>query len=522
MHLNCFSRKRISVLAAGAAAVMMLAHTPSASAQAILQNFTGNFAGGSSGSVPSGMSYDNLIPPDTMGAVGTNEYVQFINDGYSVYSKTGVLENAGGTSDNSFWTAAGISSTEAGSIGDPHILFDPSSSRWFASEITTPGGQQTANQFLVAVSNDANPLDGFKGYSYNANPATGSNNLFADFDMLGINSQGIYVGANMFTGNTLAGQDFLTISKSDLIAGAAAPSSTLTYNADYNTYGVGARPVVDQDNGGTASNLGESVLGLGSANNTVLVDTLSGTVGSAVLANNGTVTFTSATALAGAAHQLGGNNTIDTGDNRFSSAVVKQNGIIYSTNTLADPITGLADIHILGIDAATNKIVLDQLITGTGKGTRMGTDSTNLDLYYPSLAINAAGNVVIGYSGSGPNDYASAYAVAGKLAADGASITFGNAFETAAGQGNYNVDIGANRFGDYSATTIDPTNPNNFWTVQEFAIGTNEWGTQITEINTPSSAAPEPAAWATLLLALGAGIALRVRAGKRSSQNAAV
>ena len=512
MHL-----KRISFLAAGAAAVMMLAHLPSANAQTVLQNFTGNFAGGS-GSVPAGMNYDNLIPPDTMGAVGTNDFVQFINDGYSVYSKTGVLENAPGTSDSNFWTAAGISANEASSLGDPRILFDPNSGRWFASEITTPGGQQVANQFLVAVSNDSNPLDGFRGYSYDANPATGSSSLFADFDMLGINSQGVYIGANMFSGKTFTGQDFLTVSKSDLIAGAAAPVSTLTYNADPNIYGAGANPVVDQDNGGAPGNLGEKVLGLGNTNNAVIVDTLSGTAGAATLTRTATDTFGSAANPAGPASQLGGNNTIDTGDTRFSSAIVKQNGIIYSTNTLADPTTGLADIHILGINAATNAVVLDQLVSGTGKGT----GGTNLDLYYPSLAINAAGSVVIGYSGSGPADYASAYAITGALAANGQSINFGNAIETAAGRGNYNVTVGTNRFGDYSATTIDPTNPNNFWTVQEFAIGTNEWGTQITEI---SMAAPVPEASTTLsfglLLTLGAGAALRARAGKRSRQSAA-
>ena len=160
------------------------------------------------------------------------------------------------------------------------------------------------------------------------------------------------------------------------------------------------------------------------------------------------------------------------GDNRYSSTVVKQGGIIYSTQTLADPVTGLADIHILGVSATTNAVVIDQLISGTGKGT----GGTNLDLYYPSLAINASGAVVIGYSGSGPSDYASGYAVTGSLALDGKSINFGSAIETAAGQGTYDVTFGgsSNRWGDYSSTTVDPTNPNDFWTVQEFAIGTNE------------------------------------------------
>ncbi len=451
-----------------------------------------------------------------MGAVGSNNFIQMINGGYSVYSKTGALLNADGTTDSNFWTAAGINSTVASSISDPHILFDPNSNHWFASEITVPSTNN--NQFLVAVSNDANPLDGFKGYSYNANPAANSKNLFADFDMLGINSQGIYVGANMFnTAGNQTSQDILTVSKSGLLAlPASAPTSTLTYRASYTTNGLSARPVVDQDNGGTASNLAESVLGVSSTTYGVAkVDTIGGTAGAATLTNNATVTFTASAAGAGTANQKGGNNTIDTGDDRYSGYVVKQGGIIYAVHTLKDPTTGLADIAIQGVNAATNAKVIDQLITGTGKGT----GGSNLDLYYPSLAINAAGNVVIGYTGSGPNDYASAYAVTGKLATGGGSITFNAPVETAVGQGNYNVTFGgpSNRWGDYSSTTRDPTDPTKFWTVQEFAIGTNDWGTQVTEIGTGAPVAPEPAEVATLsMIGLGFG-GLLLRARKRNA-----
>ena len=294
MHLENYSLKRSSLkpsslLAAGAVAAMLLSVATTASAQTVLQNFTGNITGGS-GTTPAGMSTDEFIPPDTMGAVGTNDYIQLINGGYSVYSKSGVLENANGTTDSNFWAAAGISSTVADSISDPHILFDPSSGHWFASEITVPSTNN--NQFLVAVSNDSNPMDGFKGYAYNANTGTGK--LFADFDMLGINSQGVYVGANMFNAaGNLTSQDILTVSKSSLISEpVAAPTDTLTYKASYVTDGFGARPVVDQDNGGTATNLSESVLGLGiTNNNSAKVDILSGTANAATLTNNATVTF---------------------------------------------------------------------------------------------------------------------------------------------------------------------------------------------------------------------------------------
>ena len=61
-------------------------------------------------------------PPDTMGAVGLNEFVEFVNGAFSVYSKTGVRQSI--ISDKQFWTNAGISPTivNAG-ISDPRINF---------------------------------------------------------------------------------------------------------------------------------------------------------------------------------------------------------------------------------------------------------------------------------------------------------------------------------------------------------------------------------------------------------------
>jgi hypothetical protein len=52
----------------------------------------------------------------------------------------------------------------------------------------------------------------------------------------------------------------------------------------------------------------------------------------------------------------------------------------------------------------------------------------------------------------------------------------------------------ASRWGDYSATSVDPNDPNRFWTIQMYPSGTDEtlgagvWSTQITELITPPPA----------------------------------
>jgi VCBS repeat-containing protein len=103
---------------------------------------------------------------------------------------------------------------------------------------------------------------------------------------------------------------------------------------------------------------------------------------------------------------------------------------------------------------------------------------------------------LIGYTGSGPNDYPSAYGVAGTLVGD--HLQLGDPLLLKAGEGPYLgtfFEAGSPvRWGDYSATTVDPVDPSHFWTFEEWAAddgsGGIEWSTQISEIIFPSKSPP--------------------------------
>jgi VCBS repeat-containing protein len=113
------------------------------------------------------------------------------------------------------------------------------------------------------------------------------------------------------------------------------------------------------------------------------------------------------------------------------------------------------------------------------------------DLYYPSIAANPAGDVVIGFSASSPTEYPSAYAAVGHTVAG--ATTFGALTLLQAGTGNIDlVDSGRTRFGDYSATVPDPSDPYSFWTFQEYAPQHNIWGVNVAQITmTPPTARPQ-------------------------------
>ena len=86
-----------------------------------------NFSGAALGNV-------GIIPPDTMGAIGVDHFVQFVNGRFGVYNKASGALNFGSTaSDATFWNNAGAVWQSA--LSDPRIVYDHASGRWFASQL---------------------------------------------------------------------------------------------------------------------------------------------------------------------------------------------------------------------------------------------------------------------------------------------------------------------------------------------------------------------------------------------------
>lgn len=483
------------LLALGLAAAAPSAHAQAAPAFQVTQNFNGGFTLGVN---------DNFIPPDTMGAVGPTQFGELINGGYAVFSKTGGLVSR--TTDQNFWNAAGVGAAAAPGVFDPRIQYDASSGHWFASELaSSTSAGNINNQLLVAVSKTSDLTQGFNGFAFNTFSGT-SQNFFADFDTLGVNSQGVYVGLNDFT-SAGAGTavSFLAIDKASLISSATSstPTSTLFYDVNPNTTGFTPHPVTD-----TSTDTTEYLLSDGNTPAGVQsVSTITGTTGQ-LNAGGGNVSVTGYSGPPDAS-QLGSTALISSGDTRFSGAVVKVGGIIYGTQSVQDPTSGLDDIRLVGINATTKATVLDQLIS-----------SPSLNYYYPSVAVDASGKVIIGFSSSGPSQYASGDVLVGQLNAAGSAVSFSGPTALAPGQGSYNVTFGGteNRWGDYSSTTADPTDPNSFWTIQEYASATNQWSTNISEITLGSpSAAPEPSQLAGLGFAAAGVLGLLGRARRRKA-----
>ena len=131
-----------------------------------------------------------------------------------------------------------------------------------------------------------------------------------------------------------------------------------------------------------------------------------------------------------------------------------------------------------------------------------------LDLSYPSIAVNQFDQVVIGMNGSSETDFMGAYAAVGETL--GGVTTFGDPLLLQAGLADYerfHIYVpGRNRWGDYSATVVDPSDPHRFWTFQEYVEAEDTYAVRITEL----ILVPEPGTGLLVLTGLG-GLALRHR-----------
>lgn len=415
-----------------------------------------------------------FIPPDTMGAVGPNQFVEFTNGSYAVYNKSGTLA-APRIGLTSFWTGLGITGLSIGTTGvtDPRVLYDTVSGRWYAAAVDTP--TSGANRYLVAVSNSSDPTAGWKGFAVTSN----SSGNFADFTMLGIDNDALYVATNNFSGSSYVNTGAMVIPKADLllptptVANAKLISSAST--------GFSAQPIVNLNSGqGIPHAL------LSSYNSSLLkLSYISGSTSSPTFSTSPPRTMSvSNNSAPPDAQQPGGPNTIDTSDGRFAGNVILQGSYLWAVNAVS--YSGRSALHWYRINPGT--------ITSSPSIAEQGiiSDLTH-DYYFGSIAVNPQGDVVIGYTRSGSTEVPSAYASVGLF--DGTATTFDSPLLLQAGSGNYNVTFGSgtNRWGDFSATTLDPNDPYHFWTIQEIVSGTNNWSMQITEI-----VVPEPSTMAML------------------------
>jgi hypothetical protein len=418
-----------------------------------------NFIGSTNG-VDSGFN-----PPDTDGVVGLNHFVELINGRFSVYNKSDGVRVQTSTLD-AFWTAAGATTTTS---FDPRVVFDHATNRWFAAAVDN--ARAAASSILLAVSDNADPTLGWTAFAVDADPG---DNRWADFPQLGVDAIGVYFSVIMFDiagvgADNATTQSLYSVPKADLL-GAVPTTANLSAFRDQDpaTVGFRAYPIVDF---GPDDGRGPFIATVDVANDVLRRTNVTGAGAAGAVLGATAVIDVPDFAPPDDADQPGAKQDVDTGDSRFSGAIFEVGNSLWGAYAI--DVGGRSAIRWHQIDESTNVVMQ----TGT-------ISDPALEFFYPSIAANQFGDVVIGFSGVSTAQFISAMAVAGETT--GGLTTFGAPLVLAAGTADFlNLDTAMpprNRWGDYSATSLDPANPRSFWTTQEFVSATDVWSTQISQI----------------------------------------
>jgi hypothetical protein len=404
-------------------------------------------------------------PPDTNGAVGATQYVQWVNAEFAVFDKaTGALV-AGPTEGNALWAGFG-GGCETNNDGDPIVQYDKMANRWILTQFSITTLPYTQ---CVAVSTTSDATGTYNRYAFSF-----GNIDFADYPKLGVWSDAYYMSFNLFlNGNSFIGADACALDRNAMLAGNAAkivcfqqPSSVAS--------------LLPSDMDGTIPpTAGEPAFFMNFGKNVIQLWKFH--VDFTTPANS---TFTGPTVLPAAAFTA-----------RCLRSCVAQPGTTQLLDALGDrPMYRLAYRQFPN---GVESLVFNHSIStgvrwyevrspnGTPAVFQQGTFGPDSNTrWMGSIAMDQSGDMALGYSVSSKSVYPSIY-FTGRVAADAAGSMEG---EQLIVSGSGSQTGGQSRWGDYSAMSVDPADDCTFWYSQEYiqSTGSFNWNTRISNFIFPN------------------------------------
>jgi len=410
----------------------------------------------------------NSAPPDTNMAVGTTQFVQWVNSSFAIFNKSTGALITGPTAGNALWSGFG-GGCQTNNDGDIVVEYDSMANRWVFSQFsvsTTPFLQ------CVAVSTTSDATGTYNRYSFQY-----SN--FPDYPKMGIWPDGYYETYNMFNGTTNAfvGADACAFDRNAMLNGQPATQVCFQQSSS-----IGGLLPSDLD-GATLPPAGSPnyLMFFGSNN----LNLFKFHVDFSTPANS---TFTGPTVIPVAAFTALCNG----------GTCVPQSGTAQQLDSLADRLMFRLAYRNFGTHESL--VVNHSVVAGSSGGVRWyeiqnpgGTPTVaQQSTFAPdskyrwmgSMAMDQAGDLAVGYSVSSSTSFPS-IAFSGRTPSDPTSTLEA---ETSIVAGTGSQTGGLNRWGDYSTMHIDPSDDCTFWYTTEYlkTSGSFNWNTRIANFKFPN------------------------------------
>ena len=417
------------------------------------------------------------VPPDPDIAVGHDHVIVVVNVSFAIYDKKG-NELMAPTPFSTFFVGVDPACDPGGPF-DPDVVFDESTGQFIL------GVDGDGTDYCIAMTTDGDPLGNWNRFAFPAD----INGEFFDFPHMGVGVDAVYVGSNQFNPGFVGGRVF-AVNKDDLMSGDplqvvqrlvpnfnSTPQPAQLHGVSRGTYPTeGPDFIMTEFFDGSNHSIWAWNDPFG-ADEFVLLGDVDLATASGVPCPGGSC-FPVSVVQAGSTVPLAGNDW-------RGQETEYRDGMLWTTQTVScDPGTGVVNcVRWAQIDPA--QVTPGSSTDGVLNAGVFSAEDGN-SRWFPSIAVDACGNMAIGYSISGPEIFPSV-AVNGRKFND----RYGevrNEKVTVNGNEPYRSfqnPAAPNRWGDYTGMTIDPDG-GRFWYVGQYAGETDNvfanWRTYVSEL----------------------------------------
>jgi hypothetical protein len=414
----------------------------------------------------------NGIPPDANIAVGPNHIVQWVNFIFSVWNKSGSLFAGYPKAGNSLWTALG-GPCAADNDGDPIVQYDRLADRWVMTQFANVSAGPPYYQ-CIAVSTSGDPTATYNLYSYSFTPN------FIDYPKLGVWPTGYFMSFNLFSnpnGGSFQGVQVCAFDRSQMLIGGAA--TAICYLVTGGQFTLlpsdldGAVPpaanspnVYITDAGGQALQLFAFTPNFSNPNASTFTGPTSLGIGESRVCSNSHTTCIP---------QPGTTQKLDALDDRLMYRNAYRRFDTYDSLVVAQTVAANGGAGVAWFEIRSPAVSPTLFQNGT-----YAPDSSYR--WMGSIATDFAGDMGLGYNLSNGTSIYPGIAYTGRLVTDPLN-TMQSESVLISGQG---AQTNINRWGDYSAMRIDPTDDCTFWFTSEYVPAPSSLGTEIGSFRFPS------------------------------------
>ena len=428
-------------------------------------------------------------PPDTNGDVGPNQYIQTINSSVGIYRKSDGLELAAFTLDTLMSQGNFGNVCDTDNFGDPVVLYDSFEDRWVITDFA----------FQVDVNgNVLNPPGAFQCFavSQNGDPVSGGWNFYSietagglgDYPKFGIWPDGLYMSANMFDYAATGGFQDVRVwafNKAQMYAGAPAVQ-IVTFDAppaEFTMLPSNARLQAGTPPAG-APNYFSVVWQFSNAVSVYKFHADWDRISASTLTGPFISVSPTSWSLAPTTVPSKSGDNLDS----LRSRLMMQNqysnisGVesIWNAHTVQGSSTTQAAVRYYQV-GVTGGVVA----AATAQASTFNPDTTNR--FMPSVAVDRTGNMALGYSASSSALFP-AIRYAGWLATDPPNTS--SVTETSLIEGTGSQTGNIQRWGDYSAMTLDPDGCTFWYTNEYYQTSGFDYQTRIGSFRFPGCSSP--------------------------------